>query len=196
MQIYLASKSPRRQSLLTQIAVTFECLPVDIDESVHKDETAADYVSRMAYEKAIAGWSDCRRTLDIPLLAADTSVVLGNQILGKPLGKSEAISMLSILSGKTHQVMTCVAVKLHQKIELVTSTTDVTFASLSEQQIDYYVSSGDCLDKAGSYGIQGYAASFVQTISGSYSGVVGLPLYEVAKLLQNFEYIPILPQDV
>lgn len=186
MQIYLASKSPRRQSLLTQIAVTFECLPVDIDESVNKSETPADYVSRMAYEKANAGWSDCKRILDIPVLAADTSVVLGNQILGKPLAKSEAISMLIELSGKTHQVMTSVAVKHHQKVELVTSTTDVTFASLSEQQIDYYVSSGDCLDKAGSYGIQGYAARFVQTISGSYSGIVGLPLYEVAKLLQKF----------
>ncbi len=186
MPIYLASRSPRRQSLLAQIEVTFECLPVDIDESVNKVETPFEYVNRMAYQKAIAGWSNRKRILDIPLLAADTSVVLGDQILGKPLDRPDAINMLTKLSGQTHQVITCVAIKHDQKIERVTSITDVTFASLSERQIDYYVTSGDCLDKAGSYGIQGYAASFVKTISGSYSGVVGLPLYEVARLLQNF----------
>lgn len=187
MNLYLASKSPRRQSLLTQIAITFECITVDIDESVNIGETASDYVSRLAFEKAEAGWLKPNRTQDIPLLAADTSVVIGSQILGKPRDQVDAANMLNSLSGSTHQVLTCVAVKNSQKIELVTSTTDVTFATLSEQQIDYYVKSGDCQDKAGSYGIQGYAASFIRTISGSYTGVVGLPLFETARLLEQFK---------
>ncbi len=187
MQIYLASKSPRRQALLKQISIGFEYIPVDINENVKRGETPHDYVSRMAYEKAEVGWSESTRLLDIPLLAADTSVVLANQILGKPHNKQDAIKMLERLSGETHQVITCVAVKNSQKLELVTSITDVTFATLSEHQIDYYVNTGDCLDKAGSYGIQGYAARFVRSLSGSYSGVVGLPLFETANLLDRFK---------
>jgi septum formation protein len=186
MQLYLASKSPRRQALLKQIAISFDCIPVDIDETVKKGETPCDYVSRMAYEKADAGWSHSTRINDIPLLAADTSVVLADQILGKPTDKQDAVNMLKRLSRETHQVISCVVVKNSKKIELVTSITDVSFASLSEQQIQYYVNTGDCMDKAGSYGIQGYAACFVKMISGSYSGVVGLPLFETAKLLEKF----------
>lgn len=187
MHIYLASKSPRRQSLLKQIEISFDCIPVEIDESVREGETPLGYVSRMAYEKAQAGWSDSARRHDIPLLAADTSVILADQIMGKPDDEEQAIKMLKSLSGVTHQVISCVVVKNSQKNELVTSVTDVTFAALSEQQIDYYVNTGDCLDKAGSYGIQGFAASFICTISGSYSGVVGLPLFETTKLLEKFE---------
>jgi len=186
MHIYLASKSPRRQSLLKQIEISFECIPVEIDESVREGETPVDYVSRMAYEKAQAGWTDSARRNDIPLLAADTSVILANQIMGKPADKKQAIKMLQGLSGVTHQVISCVAVKNSQKYELATSITDVTFTNLLEQQIDYYVNTGDCMDKAGSYGIQGFAASFIRTISGSYSGVVGLPLFETANLLKKF----------
>jgi len=173
-------------SLLKQIDVSFECINAEIDESSFRSETAVKYVQRMALEKANAGWSARERQRDIPLLAADTSVVLKDNIMGKPGDKKAAFQMLSELSGNTHQVMTSVALKQSERIEIVTSITDVQFDRLSSEMINYYIQTGDCFDKAGSYGIQGFAARFVKTISGSYSGVVGLPLFETAKLLDKF----------
>jgi len=187
MKIYLASKSPRRQSLLGQIGIDFQYVFSEIDESPLLNENPIDYVRRMAREKAINGWQNVDRMINMPLLAADTSVVIGNDILGKPVDSGQAFEMLTRLSAHTHQVMTAVAVKDGSRIKMVTSITDVTFDSLTEQQINDYIETKDCFDKAGSYGIQGYAARFISFISGSYSGVVGLPLYETAKLLEEFD---------
>jgi septum formation protein len=187
MQIYLGSKSPRRQSLLSQIGVDFECLSVEIDESVRDNELVKDYVERMAKEKAEAAWLLEERSQYWPLLSADTCIALEGQILGKPEDTDSAKLMLSYLSNKTHQVLTSVAIKMGSQLKVVTSITDVTFGILSSGAINNYVKTGDCMDKAGSYGIQGYAARFVSHISGSYSGVVGLPLYETARLLESFK---------
>lgn len=187
MKIYLASKSPRRQSLLTQIGIEFELIQGEIDETPQVDENVIGYVERMAIEKANMGWQSLNRIDERPLLAADTSVILNGNILGKPEDKKHAISMLHQLSGNTHQVITSVSVINSKQQHSATSVTDVCFDSLSAQVIDYYVSTGDCFDKAGSYGIQGFAARFVTSLSGSYSGIVGLPLYETGKLLEQFE---------
>ncbi len=189
MQLYLASKSPRRQDLLNQLNISFECLNIEIDESVEKNETPIDYVSRMAHNKAYQGWIVESRIENIPLLAADTCVVLGDNILGKPQNRDEACEMLRLLSGETHQVMTSVVIRSRIKIKSSISITDVSFDVLSDKLINYYVDSGECFDKAGSYAIQGIAARFVSHLSGSYSGVVGLPLYETSKLLEQFETV-------
>lgn len=187
MRIYLASKSPRRQELLLQIGVEFDCLSPDVDESVIENETPVDYVLRIAKTKAITGWSASERSQEMPLLAADTSVVIGGRVLGKPSDQQQAMAMLNLLSGNTHQVMTSVVVTNGRKTLDKTSVTQVKFAKLKEQQVLDYIASGDCFDKAGGYGIQGYAARFIEDISGSYSGVVGLPLFETAQILEQFE---------
>ncbi len=187
MSIYLASKSPRRRQLLNQIDIEYISLTVAIDETPRNQEVPQQYVERMALEKAKAGWDNSQRKEDRPVLAADTSVVLNGQILGKPICKEDAISMLKNLSDKTHQVITSVAINNGERMELVTNTTNVTFCELPIELIEYYVSSGDSMDKAGAYGIQGFAARFVMLLSGSYSAVVGLPLYETAQLLQKFK---------
>jgi septum formation protein len=190
MQIYLGSRSPRRQQLLSQIGITFKSLAADINESVNNGESAVKYVERMAVEKADAAWQLAECAQDAPLLSADTCIAFHDEILGKPLDNADAMAMLTALSGQTHQVLTSVAVRNEQRTDIVTSITQVTFGELSEQLISTYVNSGDCMDKAGSYGIQGYAARFVSHIDGSYSGVVGLPLYETAKLLETFKIFP------
>ncbi len=187
VMIYLASKSPRRSELLRQIKVEHICLAVNIDETPVSDERPREYVERMALEKATQGWKCSQRSRKLPLLAADTSVVLDLEILGKPKTKEDAICMLDKLSNRTHQVITSVVVKQDSIAKLATSVTDVTFGDLSKTIIDYYVSSDDCFDKAGGYGIQGFAAQFVASIKGSYSGVVGLPLYETSRLLNQFK---------
>ena len=187
MKVYLASKSPRRKELLQQIGVEFECVSAEIDESVKTDELPLDYVQRVAHGKAIAGWSSTARRQSYPLLAADTCVVIGATILGKPNEPQQAIDMLNSLSGHTHQVMTSVVVTNGLKTLNKTSVTEVKFAKMKEQQILDYIATGDCFDKAGGYGIQGYAARFIESIVGSYSGVVGLPLFETAQLLEQFE---------
>ncbi len=184
--IYLASQSARRKSLLEQINIDFESIFVDIDETPRPSEDAVDYVNRMAAEKAQAGWLQSERVLDIPLLAADTSVILNAQILGKPSDRNHAIEMLNLLSNTTHQVITSVAIKNSCKMCQSLSITEVTFAKLTTAKINNYVNSAECMGKAGSYAIQGFAASFVKKISGSYSGVVGLPLYETTLLLNSF----------
>jgi len=187
LKVYLASKSPRRKELLLQIGVEFECLSADIDESVRNNEAPLDYVERIAQSKAVAGWSSNARKQEIPLVAADTSVVVGEQILGKPKSRQDAIQMLNMLSDNTHLVMTCVVVTNGLKTVNKTSVTEVKFAKLKEQQMLDYIATGDCFDKAGGYGIQGYAARFIESINGSYSGVVGLPVFETAQILEQFE---------
>ena len=195
LPIILASKSPRRQALLTQIGVDFVTLDNEIDESVLDNEEPLAYVNRMAEEKARSAWENSKITSISHyqqrfLLAADTSVVLGSNILGKPENLQQANQTLARLSGNTHQVITAVALAklVNDKLSLTleTSVTKVTFATLSQQMIDDYCLNGEGLDKAGSYAIQGLGAKFVRYIEGSYTGVVGLPLFETSVLLEDY----------
>lgn len=193
--IYLASKSPRRRELLKQIGVQYELLMIrdqpparlDIDESALAGELPRSYVERIVKMKADAAVRIMRaRKLPVrPVLTADTTVALGDEILGKPANADEARSMLGKLSGQTHQVLTAVAVSFDYETNLLLSTTYVTFAVLSEADIKRYLDSAEFKDKAGGYAIQGLAAKFIAKISGSYSGVVGLPLHETAQLLRR-----------
>lgn len=199
-RIYLASRSPRRRELLKQIGVNFELLllrehPVrgnDVDETPLPGEAPGDFVLRIAQAKAEAGWLRIterrlpRLLHRLPLLAADTAVVLDGVILGKPGGAEPAVRMLRSLAGRTHQVLTAVAVVYDDQMELRLSASNVTFAPMGEHEIRHYVASGEPLDKAGAYAIQGRAAAFVTRLEGSYSGVMGLPLYETAELLRHF----------
>ena len=182
VQIILASASPRRKELLDQIKVTYSIYPVDLDETPLPDESPLDYVQRLAAEKSAA----CRARLgtQTPVLAADTAVVLGNLIMGKPKDKADALAMLAQLSGKTHQVYSAVSLRGREHRQAV-SMTKVTFRRLSEREILAYWHSGEPLDKAGSYAIQGLGGVFVEAIQGSFSGVVGLPLFETAELLSK-----------
>ncbi len=194
-KIYLASKSPRRRELLRQIGVEFELLLLrdhtprgpEVAENVLPDERAEDYVARVTLEKAaFAQKTMWWRKLPLrPILAADTSVVLDKRILGKPANEIEAIEMMRALSGRTHQVMTHVAVLHSEQTFQLTQCSDVTFAALSDQLIRAYCATKEPYDKAGGYGIQGYAALFIQDIAGSYSGIMGLPLFETGKLLEQ-----------
>ena len=178
--IVLASASPRRRELLSQIGICHQVCPVDIDETPRLNEDPACYAQRLAAEKSAACAE--RFGLALPILAADTAVVLGTSILGKPRDKEDAITMLRLLSGQTHQVFT--AVSLRGKTHAVAlSVTEVTFKSLSDSEIETYWHSGEPLDKAGAYAIQGKAGLFVEAIRGSFSGVVGLPLFETGQLL-------------
>jgi len=179
-QIILASASPRRKALLAQIGVLCLVHPVDLDETPFPDEPALAYVRRLAAEKSAA----CASRVDslLPILAADTTVALGGMILGKPNNVAEAKSMLRRLSGQTHQVYTAVSLrgKRHGQAH---SVTDVRFRPLSEREIAAYCQTEEPMDKAGSYALQGKASIFVASIHGSFSGVVGLPLFETARLL-------------
>ena len=196
--VYLASKSPRRQDLLRQIGVEFEELLVrgadgrrrDIVETPRKDEPAIDYVKRIARTKASVGWHQMnRRALPPrPVLAADTEVVVDGAILGKPADAADAIAMLERLSGKTHAVLTAVAVRWHGHIVLAVSASRVSFRALSRDEIQRYVATGEPFDKAGAYGIQGRAAAFIRHLDGSYSGVMGLPLFETTEILAQIGY--------
>jgi nucleoside triphosphate pyrophosphatase len=187
-KLLLASGSSRRKELLDQIGVQYETASMDIDESVHDNERAADYVLRLAREKALAGIAYAP---DKVVLAADTAVVVNDTILGKPRDELDAQDMLRQLSGSVHQVLTGVAMANNvdgmQKVDSQVVTTEVHFSALSEQQIKQYVTTREPMDKAGGYGIQGIAALFVTRIEGSYSNVVGLPLAETGKLLQAFD---------
>ena len=188
--LYLASQSPRRRELLTQIGISFAVLPVDVDESVKKNEIPEEYVTRLAKEKALEGW-DTENHIQKPVLGSDTAVVIDGEILGKPKNVEDARRMLQLLSGKTHQVMTAVALASNSQnvskpeLSSVLSVSEVTFKLLSPDEITDYLNSGECDDKAGAYAIQGLAAAFITHLSGSYSGVMGLPLYETVKLLNN-----------
>ena len=178
--LVLASQSPRRRELLTQIGLEFEVEPADIDERPRSGEAPRDYVLRMAREKADTVAT--RVSSGTIVLGSDTSVVLGSTILGKPSGMDEAVEHLMALSDRTHQVMTAIAVAgAYQAERLVVS--DVTFKSLTEEECLAYCATGESMDKAGSYGIQGFGAVFVSHLAGSYSAVMGLPLFETAQLL-------------
>lgn len=184
--LYLASTSPRRQELLQQIGVNFETLTVDIDETPLPREAPADYVQRLALQKAQAGLALLKAERGGVVLGGDTAVVCDGQIFGKPANRNDALRMLEELSGKTHQVYSAVSLvnDERQKIRLI--VTDVTFHVLSAQQRESYWNSGEPKDKAGAYAIQGFGAVFVAGIVGSYTGVVGLPLAETAELLSCF----------
>jgi septum formation protein len=196
--IYLASRSSRRRELLKQIGVSFEVLllregagrEADFDESPMGAEPPAEYVVRVATAKAEAGWLRLgqRRMVRSPVLSADTTVAVDDLMLGKPASREEAVEFLRRLSGKSHLVHTAVAVKFDARIEVSLSTTEVAFRELGEREIRQYAASGEPLDKAGGYGIQGRAAVFIRNISGSYTGVMGLPLYETGQLLAKFGY--------
>ena len=187
-QIYLASRSPRRRQLLKQIGVNFEMRPVSIDETLEKGETPADYVCRMARAKAELGWLKLiQRRLPLrPLLAADTVVVLRGKIIGKPDSLAHGRKMLSTLSGQTHKVLTAVAVVAKDKIQESLSTTTIRFRDISQSEITSYLNGTESHDRAGSYAMQGRAAIFIIKISGSYSGALGLPIFETAQLLEKF----------
>lgn len=179
-KIILASASPRRQELLKQIKIAHQVQIVDIDETPKLNENPVDYVQRLAFEKATA----CKEKFNpkLPILAADTSVILNNKILGKPENEADAKAMLQKLSGNTHQVFTAIALfgkSQHQAL----SVTQVTFKTLTDAQIHAYWQSGEPIGKAGSYAIQGIASAFIEKINGSFSGVMGLPLFETAQLL-------------
>ncbi|HZP87886.1 MAG TPA: Maf family protein [Burkholderiales bacterium] len=194
--LYLASRSLRRRELLKQIGVAFELLllreapgrTLDVDESFKQAEEPVAYVERLAREKAQTAWLRlCQRHLvRHPVLTADTTVDLDGEILAKPLDKEDAAAMLSRLSGKTHWVHTAVALILDTRLELAVSTTTVEFRSLHADEIRSYVGTGEPMDKAGAYAIQGRAAAFVRNLCGSYSGVMGLPLFETSELLARF----------
>ena len=181
--LYLASQSSRRAELLSQIGVLFQKLDINVDESLLVGEQAKDYVLRLARAKSAQGWQQSAQNW--PVLGADTIVVMGEQVLGKPQDHDDARKMLSLLSGNTHQVYTAIALTTAQgQVHTVVNTT-VTFGNISLQQIDDYWASGEPQDKAGSYGIQGLGGQFVKHINGSYSAVVGLPLYETRQLLNQ-----------
>ncbi len=184
--LYLASASPRRRELLQQIGVRFSLLSVTVDETPKANETPRVYVERLARDKALKGWLASRNKAGLPVLGADTTVVLDDRIMGKPDGAKASIDMLQRLSGRTHTVYTAVAVVHQDRIESQVVSSHVSFRELSLQECQRYWETGEPTDKAGSYAIQGYGAVFVSKIEGSYSSVVGLPLMETADMLKDF----------
>jgi septum formation protein len=195
--IYLASRSPRRRELLAQIGVKFEPLlfregprqDADTDEAVRPGEQPDDYVRRVTQLKSEAAWQRVvmRRGLQRkPVLAADTTVAIGGEILGKPNDRADAERILKTLSGTQHRVLTAVALQYESRFEVAVSESLVTFTALDPERIAAYVQSGEPFDKAGAYAIQGRAAAFVERLEGSYTGVMGLPLFETANLLRKF----------
>lgn len=198
-KIYLASKSPRRRELLRQVGVDFELLMLrsdpargtpDVSEDVLPGEDPHVYVARVAKEKGAFAWNilQQRRQPLRPILTADTTVTIDGEILGKPADNQEAIAMLERLSGRTHQVLTSVAIHAERVAEQITQVSEVRFAKLTPAQIKAYCATTEPYDKAGGYGIQGLAALFVEHIEGSHSGIMGLPLFETANLLRKAGY--------
>ena len=195
-KIYLASRSSRRRELLKQIGVSFEVLVLrehpargfDVDESRHPGESPHDYVRRVSRAKAQAGWKriEQRRLRRFPVLGADTVVCVDEEILGKPADRADAARMLRALSGREHRVLTAVALKFETRVEVIVSESRVRFCELAEPELEAYLESGEPTDKAGAYAIQGRAAAFVTEMHGSYTGIMGLPLYETAQLIRNF----------
>lgn len=181
-QFYLASASPRRKQLLEQLGLRFEVVVADVDESPRPGEAARDYVLRVAALKAEATVAKLGSP-SLPILAADTTVVLEGAILGKPAGRDDAIRMLGRLGGRQHQVLSAVALWNRGALDTVLSESRVRFRSIAPQEAAAYWDSGEPKDKAGAYGIQGLGAMFVESLEGSYSGVMGLPLFETAALL-------------
>ena len=188
--IYLASGSPRRRELLEQIGVSYRTVVVDIDETPLPGEQPAAYASRLALAKAHAGWElvAARHSTvgPMPVLGADTAVVLDGVILGKPRDRSEGLAMLAALSGREHQVMSAVALVAGDRAAVRVQESWVRFRALTRAEREAYWDTGEPADKAGAYGIQGRAAVFIAGLEGSYSGVMGLPLFETAELLREF----------
>ncbi|MBI4989359.1 MAG: septum formation inhibitor Maf [Rhodocyclales bacterium] len=197
-RIYLASRSPRRRELLTQIGVRFELLMFrgvpredpDIDEAVLPQESPEEYVVRVTLAKAQAGVRRIRERhlIPHPVLAADTTVEIDGKVIGKPEHEADAVAILQQLSGRTHRVLTAVALIDGGRAEHLLNISEVRFRQIDHEEIRRYVASGEPLDKAGAYGIQGRAAIFVEEIKGSYTGIMGLPLYETAILLRRYGY--------
>jgi len=191
--IYLASRSPRRRELLAQFGVPFHLLMFrsGIGDEVNEDPRAAEppreYVVRVAKEKALAAWTRVvqRRLPRAPVLAADTTVTVDGHIFGKPVDRADAERMLAALAGRRHEVLTAVALVYEERLETALSSSQVVFRELAPEEIRAYVATGECDDKAGAYAIQGRAAMFIAEIQGSPSGIVGLPLFETARLLQT-----------
>jgi septum formation protein len=199
--IYLASRSPRRRELLNQIGVDHQVLTrrikpergPDVNEDPLPGEKPRDYVLRVCRDKARNGWLRVvQRNLPLRgVLAADTTVCIGDEILGTPADAAEAADFLGRLSGREHEVLTAVGFQLGEHMETELSATAVRFRALEPAEIVRYVASGEPMDKAGAYGIQGRAGAFITEIRGSYSGVMGLPLYETAQLLKRFGIVPV-----
>lgn len=183
--ILLASASPRRKALLRQIGVPFQALPMDVDETPKAGEQAADYVLRLAVAKAQAG----RAQQPMATLGADTVVIVDNAILGKPRDQAHAEQMLMQLSGRAHAVLTAVALVDERGLQTRLSTSRVWMRKLSDEEIAAYWRSGEPRDKAGAYAIQGFGATFIERLEGSYSGVMGLPLFETAELLRKAQEV-------
>jgi septum formation protein len=177
----LGSVSPRRRELLTQIGVAFVVAAPDIDESVRSGESPAQYVTRLAQEKALAIRRAGQR---LPVLAADTTVVVDGELFAKPRDRAEAVHMLGVLSGRTHEVLTAIALADSRGVATRLNSSTVRFRRISQEESLAYWETGEPRDKAGAYGIQGFGAVFVESISGSHSGIMGLPLFETAQLLQ------------
>ena len=203
--VYLASGSPRRRELLQQIGVSYKLVGSAIDEAVRPGEAPVVYVARLAAAKADAGWANAelawantdarantgaaratsREPADAPVLAADTAVVLDGKILGKPADRQDAEGMLRQLSGRTHEVLTAIALRTSDGVESRISRSEVTFRRIAADEAGDYWETGEPGDKAGAYAIQGLAAVFIADLRGSYSGVMGLPLFETAELLSK-----------
>jgi septum formation protein len=189
--LHLASQSPRRRQLLEQIGVPFAMLDVDVIEQRGQGESPHDYVSRVARDKARAGWAGLdRHAEDSVVLGADTEVVLDDDVFGKPQDADEAAAMLRRLSGRTHAVITVVWLVGAAREQSATSVSQVRFAALDEAAIAAYVTTGEPFGKAGAYAIQGRGATLVEHLQGSYSGVMGLPVFETARLLREFGVTP------
>jgi septum formation protein len=185
LELLLASASPRRKELLGQLGIRFGQQSVDIDETPYAQESARHYVMRMAEEKALAAWEQWGRP-GLAVLASDTTVVIDEHILGKPEDFQDFQSMMQKLSGREHQVLTSVIVRTGEEIKSALCETRVFFCGLKNSDIEWYWNTGEPQDKAGGYGIQGLGARFIRKIDGSYTAVVGLPLFETAEILLNF----------
>ncbi|MGO9934683.1 MAG: Maf family protein [Steroidobacteraceae bacterium] len=183
--VYLASGSARRSELLRQIGVSFRIIDAAVDEAALEDEAPSAYVRRVAAAKANAGWQCSRDRNDAPVLAADTAVVLDGRILGKPRDRSDALDMLLKFSGRSHDVLTAVALRVGADLDMRVSRSAVTFRSIDAAEAAAYWDTGEPAGKAGAYAIQGRAAIFIADLRGSYSGVMGLPLFETAELLRS-----------
>ncbi len=185
VQIILASASPRRRELLAQIGVEVMVQSVDIDEAQKNNEPVMAYVQRLAMEKAQHGFDTIKNENKLPVLGSDTVVEIDGLILGKPENRQHAKKMLQQLSAQKHTVHTSVAIVTEEKRLIDTSSSQVLFKTLDDREIDLYLATGEADDKAGSYAIQGIAAQFIKNINGSFSGVMGLPLFETAQLLKQ-----------
>ena len=182
--LYLASASPRRRDLLRQIGIEPEIVPADVDETRLAGEVPRAYVDRLARLKAETAWRALAEHRRSAVLAADTAVVLGSEIFGKPADRDAALDMLARLSGRTHEVITGVALKTARHLDLRVNVSRVTFRPLQREACEAYWRTGEPCDKAGGYAVQGRAAVFISELAGSFSGVMGLPLYETAELLR------------